>query len=143
MARTLVIDSIEAGGRTFSFNEELIVVKGKYNTVINFYRSVQNSEDKFGKNDSGYSGSFGFDRFNKDVMGEGLIEKYEKLTAVETKKAAIKDNHSYFCAYLSIWPPNVNGNSDPNNPKHIVDVFVKAEENNTKKRSYRYNHRAC
>ncbi|SHJ02756.1 hypothetical protein SAMN04488096_10724 [Mesonia phycicola] len=133
MARTLVIDTIEAAGRTFDSREELIVIKGKYNAVINFYRSVLNSEDNFGKKDTGYSGEFGFDRFNEKVMGEGLIEKYKNLASVETKKEAIKDNHSYFCAYLSIWPPNVNGNSDPKNPKHIVDVFVKAEENNTKK----------
>ncbi len=126
MARTLVVKRAKVAGRTFEMNEKLMVLKGPYRAVISFYRSQPHANGNFGKKDTAYKGEFGFDKFDEKVIAEGLIHNYKTL-GIQTKTEAIKNNHNYLCAYLSIWPPGVDGNVDSS--KSTVNLYIKAEPN--------------
>lgn len=93
---------------------------------IQFYRSKEHAVGKYGVADSSYKGSFGFDKFDKKVCAEGLIGEYQDLKGIVPKVEVISGIKKYLCAYLSIWPPNVEGNQD--NAKSKVTLYVKAEE---------------
>jgi len=98
--------------------------------VVTFYRSQSNADNKpsqkYGTKDSQYNGEFGFDRFDKKVMAEGLANKYEKLKDVEVKNKVAGDSYDYLCPYLSLYPPNVNGGINE------VTLYVKLEEDRHK-----------
>ncbi len=126
MTRTLVIKKVEAAGKTFEFNKELVVSSSPFNAVIQFYRSLPHSKGKHGKKDSLYNGEFGFDKFASSVMGEGLISTYETINTVVQKKDNIKGNNKYLCSYMTLWHPKSTGNAD--NKKSKATIYVKAED---------------
>jgi hypothetical protein len=97
-----------------------------FRSCIQFYRSKEHSEGKYGNKDLSYKGEFGFDKFDKKVCAEGLIGEYEELNSIIPKEETINNVQKYLCSYLSIWPPNVEGNL--NNTKNKVTLFVKAEK---------------
>ncbi|MEN7551861.1 hypothetical protein AAG747_28350 [Rapidithrix thailandica] len=94
--------------------------------VVDFYRSREQADGKYGKGDKSYDGAFGFDRFDEDVAAEGRINEYPKLAGIVQKDKNISGNRDYLCPYLSIWPPNVQGNM--NNTKNTVEVVVRLEK---------------
>lgn len=97
---------------------------------IDFYRSLDHANLKYGKDDTGYHGQFGFDRFDKTICGEGLNSRYQALRTIIPKNNTYKDTKVYLCPYLSIWPPNI-----PENEKNIkskVSLYVKANDANIK-----------
>ncbi|MEN7547835.1 hypothetical protein AAG747_07940 [Rapidithrix thailandica] len=94
--------------------------------VVDFYRSREQADGKYGKGDKSYDGAFGFDRFEKDVVAEGRINEYPKLAGIVQKDKNTSGNRDYLCPYLSIWPPNVQGNM--NNTKNTVEVVVRLEK---------------
>ena len=91
---------------------------------IDFYRSLDNSNGAFGSTDKEYTGKFGFDRFDKKVCGEGTFGNYEVLPTIIPKDKINSKTQKYLCSYLTIWPPNIEGN--PNNTKSKITLFVKA-----------------
>lgn len=101
-----------------------------FSGCIQFYRSKEHAGGKYGVADSSYKGLFGFDKFDKKVCAEGLIGEYQDLKSIVPKTEVISGMKKYLCAYLSIWPPNVEGNQD--NAKSKVTLYVKAEEAITK-----------
>lgn len=95
--------------------------------VVVFYRSkinatLKNKKNVYGNKDSEYDGSFGFDRYDQDIMAEGLITNYEKLEDVETKRDTTSTSNDYLCSYLSLFPPNTDGRLD------TVILYVQLEE---------------
>lgn len=126
MTRTLVIKRVEAAGKTFEFNKELVVSSSPFNAVIQFYRSLPHSRGNQGKSDASYNGEFGFDKFNESLMGEGLISTYQTINTVAQKKENIKGNNKYLCSYMTIWHPKSVGNAD--NKKSKATIYIKAEE---------------
>ncbi len=102
--------------------------------VVVFYRSQLNADnkpnEKYGTKDTQYNGEFGFDRFDKKIIAEGLATEYEKLKGVEVKDPVAGNSHEYLCPYLSLYPPNVTGNL--NNTKSNVTLYVKLEEDKEK-----------
>lgn len=133
MTRTLVIKRVESAGKTFEFNKELVVSSNRFNAVIQFYRSLHHSEGKHGDNDKSYKGEFGFDKFNKSIMAEGLISTYETIGTVVQKNENIKGNHKYLCSYMTIWHPTSVGNAD--NKKSKATIYIKAEEGGWEKQA--------
>ena len=99
--------------------------------IVTFYRSALNADDKaYGTKDTQYHGDFGFDRFDKKVIAEGLANNYESLDGVEEKKPVEGNSHKYLCPYLSLYPPNVTGNLD--SIKSKVTLYVRLEEDKDK-----------
>lgn len=131
MTRILVIKRVEAAGKTFEFNKELVVSSSPFNAVIQFYRSLPHSKGKHGKEDSSYNGAFGFDKFDSSVMGKGLISTYETINTVAQKKENIEDNNKYLCSYMTLWHPKSVGNAE--NKKSKATIYVKAEEGDWEK----------
>lgn len=97
-----------------------------FSACIQFYRSKEHSKRKYGNLDKSYKGEFGFDKFDDKVCAEGLLSEYQSLDTIIPKEETINDIRKYLCAYLSIWPPNVEGNLD--NKKSTVTLYVKAEK---------------
>ncbi|MBC9934830.1 PAAR-like protein [Chitinophaga qingshengii] len=93
---------------------------------IRFYRSADNAGGAFGMKDNGYNGEFGFDAFNKATCAEGLIGEYQELIGITPAEDAISGVAKYLCPYLSIWPPDVEGNTD--NKKSTVTLYVNAQK---------------
>ena len=81
-----------------------------FQAVVTFHRSQLHMEGNYGKNDTQYKGTFGFDRFDKKVMGQGLAEDYARVEGIKTKKPVAGNSHQHRCAYLSLYPPNTKGN---------------------------------
>lgn len=115
--------------------------------VVSFYRSKDHAstltpldfgviKHNYGAADPLYGGEFGFDFFDKDVIAEGLSQYYKVLPDIErekdegkkTKKETFNGSYAYLCPYLSIWPPNVDGNMDEKNKKHIVTLYARLEK---------------
>ncbi|WP_338790940.1 hypothetical protein [Bernardetia sp. MNP-M8] len=109
--------------------------------VVSFYRSKDHAntefgEQKYGAADPLYRGEFGFDFFDKQVIAEGLSQHYKVLSGIErekdegkkTKKETFTGSYAYLCPYLSIWPPNVDGNTEEKNKKHIVTLYARLEK---------------
>ncbi|HEX8576477.1 MAG TPA: hypothetical protein VF677_09300 [Flavobacterium sp.] len=118
-------------GITFGSNPEAAppfpVYENKiFTACIQFYRSIDHSFHRYGKDDPSYKGEFGFDKFDKDVCAEGLIGEYQPLTTVVPKDEPIRGVKKYLCPYLSVWPPGVDGN--PGDKKSKVTLYVKAEK---------------
>lgn len=119
--------------------------KPHINAVVSFYRSKEQAIGKFGVNDTSYNGEFGFDKFNKKVVAEGLIENYTRLTDVQTEVETVEGNNDYVCPYLSIWPPSVKGNIDNSKSKVTLyvqlekDINFKNEDQNNKKANITFN----
>ncbi len=95
--------------------------------VVVFYRSKINAtfKDKknvYGNKDTEYDGSFGFDRYDQDIMAEGLVTDYEELEDVQTKRDTTSNSNNYLCPYLSLFPPNTDGNLD------TVTLYAQLEE---------------
>lgn len=97
-----------------------------FTACIQFYRSKEQSRHLYGNKDVAYKGEFGFDKFDKEVCAEGLIGEYQEFNDVAPFDETIKGIKKYLCSYLSIWPPNVEGNLD--NKKSKVTLYVKAEK---------------
>ena len=97
-----------------------------FTACIQFYRSKDQSLHRYGKDDPSYKGEFGFDKFDKEVCAEGLIGDYQQLNTVVPDNEPVRGVKKYLCAYLSIWPPGVEGNLDSRKSK--VTLYVKAEK---------------
>jgi Metallo-peptidase family M12B Reprolysin-like len=108
-------------------------LKTNQNTIftacIQFYRSKEHAQRNYGNKDTSYNGEFGFDKFDQKVCAEGLIGEYQELNGIIPDKETINGIKKYLCAYLSIWPPSVEGNL--NSAKSKVKLYVKAEKAST------------
>ena len=78
--------------------------------VVSFYRSKKHAEGKYGKDDPLYKGEYGFDRFDEDVMAEGLVNEYDFVKGVEADEEVVDGDHRHPCSYISLYPPNPDGN---------------------------------
>lgn len=94
---------------------------------IDFYRSFENSKNEFGSKDTGYNGGFGFDRFNSKNCSESWSKEYQKLSTILPEDLE-GTGKKYFCGYLSIWPPKIEGNTD--DKKSTIPLIVKANKAN-------------
>ncbi|MEN7551822.1 hypothetical protein AAG747_28155 [Rapidithrix thailandica] len=94
--------------------------------VVSFFRSKDHANGKYGDRDNFYRGTFGFDRFDNKVIAEGLVEHYPPLEGIETDRKTVENSRAYFCPYLSLWPPQVDGNQD--SAKSKVSIFVRLEK---------------
>ena len=100
----------------------------KFIACIDFYRSREHSEGKYGKLDTQYNGEFGFDRFDSKVCAEGLFSEYEKIRTVLTSENTYGKEKVYLCPYLSIWPPEIKVDGKTIKKKNEVTLFVKANK---------------
>ena len=100
----------------------------KFIACIDFYRSREHSEGKYGKLDTQYNGEFGFDRFDSKVCAEGLFSEYEKIRTVLTSENTYGKEKVYLCPYLSIWPPEIEVDGKTIKKKNEVTLFVKANK---------------
>ncbi|WP_338790394.1 hypothetical protein [Bernardetia sp. MNP-M8] len=118
----------EVGNESNSFiNNPLQLSKSPH--IVSFYRSQIQAEKKsssYGSNDTSYNGEFGFDRFDDSVVADGMMKHYEILKEVESDEKTYKKDHSYLCPYLSLWPPNVEGNKK--NTKNKAKIYVALEK---------------
>ena len=101
--------------------------------IVSFYRSQDhagtvNNRGKvncnYGAADS-YKGEFGFDFFDKEVIAEGLSQHYKMLSGIEKADETFGDSKAYLCPYLSIWPPQVDGNMK--DKKSTVTLYARLE----------------
>lgn len=79
--------------------------------VVSFYRSKEHAMGNYGAKDTGYTGTFGFDRFDTKVMAEGMVNEYAVVAGVESRQETVDGDHRHLCSYLSLYPPNANGNT--------------------------------
>ncbi|WP_438710671.1 hypothetical protein ACSTS3_18125 [Aquimarina muelleri] len=79
--------------------------------VVSFYRSKEHAMGNYGAKDTGYTGTFGFDRFDTKVMAEGMVNEYAVVAGVESQQKTVDGDHRHLCSYLSLYPPNANGNT--------------------------------
>ncbi|MEN7547800.1 hypothetical protein AAG747_07765 [Rapidithrix thailandica] len=95
--------------------------------IVSFYRSQIQAKNSLnsGEYDTAYTGTFGFDRFDASIMSSGLVKEYTKLNGIETHKPSVKSekDHSYYCPYLSLWPPNIAGVNSAN-------IYIGLEKSN-------------
>lgn len=99
--------------------------------VVSFYRSKEHAEGKYGADDKTYKGNFGFDRFDKDVMGQGLASEYEVVEGVKTKKETVNADKRHLASYISLYP---SGKPSPGH-KSEVEVIVRLEKSDKYKNS--------
>ncbi len=79
--------------------------------VVSFYRSKEHAMGNYGAKDTSYTGTFGFDRFDTKVMAEGMVNEYAIVAGVESQQKTVDGDHRHLCSYLSLYPPNANGNT--------------------------------
>src|SRR5690554_561465 len=71
-----------------------------FDCVAQFYRSKEQMEGKLGVNDVGYTGSFGFQRYNESTDGDGKLSlKYFPDFVID------RNNNKYKLPFLSLWSP--------------------------------------
>lgn len=129
-ANGIITQTGEENGVTFGTPKDAPPFPLYENTIftacIQFYRSKEQARNLYGNKDTAYKGEFGFDKFDNKVCADGLIGEYQPLNDVVPFDETIRGIKKYLCAYLSIWPPNVEGNLD--NKKSKVTLYVKAEK---------------
>jgi len=119
----------EQGNETGEYIAEAVGRQNeKFIACIDFYRSREHSEGKYGKLDTQYNGEFGFDRFDSKVCAEGLFSEYEKIRTVLTSENTYGKEKVYLCPYLSIWPPEIKVDGKTIKKKNEVTLFVKANK---------------
>jgi len=119
----------EQGNETGEYIAEAVGRQNeKFIACIDFYRSREHSEGKYGKLDTQYNGEFGFDRFDSKVCAEGLFSEYEKIRTVLTSENTYGKEKVYLCPYLSIWPPEIEVDGKTIKKKNEVTLFVKANK---------------
>ena len=111
----------ESGNPDNSFAKKPLAAVDPF--LVDFYRSKEQSQSKYGSQDTTYNGEFGFDRFNSSIMAEGLRSNFIEDTTITRKRGTDK---SYLCPYLSLWPPAVTGNL--NNAKSSATIYVALEK---------------
>ncbi len=89
--------------------------------AVSFYRSQQHLAGNYGVKDTDYTGTFGFDRFDKKIMGEGLAEDYARVAEIKTAEKVAGNSYQHLCAYISLYPPNTEGN------KTTATVYAKLQ----------------
>lgn len=72
--------------------------------TVQFYRSIEQSISKFGKEDQSYLGQFGYDLYNNEYCPKDSIKTYYDLTG----NFITTDSSEYICPYISIWPKSIN-----------------------------------
>lgn len=72
--------------------------------TVQFYRSIEQSQNKFGKEDLTYVGQFGYDLYNKDYCPKDSISKYYDLAG----NLITTNSSEYISPYISIWPKSIN-----------------------------------
>lgn len=101
--------------------------KYKLEGDITFYRSKTsmkdklNNYDKLGKEDSTYTGLFGFDKYNVEHSLTGSIINYINK---EGKRITDKQYKGYSCPYISIWPFKLR------KEKSSIFLYVSTDNNN-------------
>lgn len=71
-----------------------------FDCVAQFYRSKEQMEGKTGVDDTGYTGSFGFHRYNESTDGDGQLSlKYFPDFEIN------RSNKNYKTPFLSLWSP--------------------------------------
>ena len=119
----------EQGNETGEYIAEAVGRQNeKFIACIDFYRSREHSEGKYGKLDTQYNGEFGFDRFDSKVCAEGLFSEYEKIRTVLTSENTYGKEKVYLCPYLSIWSPEIKVDGKTIKKKNEVTLFVKANK---------------
>lgn len=105
---TLSYEDIEPERKDDDFLEKIevfikTVSKGSlknFDCVAQFYRSKEQMEDNLGINDVGYTGSFGFQRYNESTDGDGQLSlKYFPDFVID------KNNTKYKIPFLFLWSP--------------------------------------
>lgn len=100
-----------------------------FKAIVHFFRSKEQINGKYGTEDTTYTGEFGFDKYDAKIHPKGFQVYYEKSPSLVSKKE-VMGTKSYICPYISLWPPNVEGNT--NSKKSKATLFIKAYESNTK-----------
>ncbi|WP_370398548.1 hypothetical protein [Tenacibaculum dicentrarchi] len=100
------------------------ISKSPFIASVQFYRSKKQAESIYGIKDTAYKGDFGFDKFDTEIHGEGLVQYYKKFRAVPlNKKDQKKKNYLSYIPYLSIWPPG-----NPAGLPTKVTLYLQARE---------------
>lgn len=94
----------------------------KFEGTIQFFRSIPQSQGKLGKEDTSYTGQFGFDLYNKEHCPKGGVIYYLDK---DGKTIEDKNYSAYVSSYLSIWPPKVD------KEKSSVILYAKANDNSS------------
>ncbi len=105
------------------------ILSATFIAAIQFYRSKEHIDGKYGTKDSSYKGAFGFDKFDPKIHAEGLAQYYQKLGSIQPTKKVLEQN-IYFCPHISLWPPQPNKN--PSRASSKATLYIQAEEATTK-----------
>lgn len=68
---------------------------------VDIFRSNSQNPDNFGKKDSGYKGTFGFDRYNENTSGKGK----QSVSGFDVMHF---NGIKYYTPWISLWPPKQN-----------------------------------
>ncbi|WP_064968111.1 hypothetical protein [Tenacibaculum ovolyticum] len=117
-------------GTTGDIPEPVEILSTDFMAAIQFYRTKEHAEGNYGTKDSSYKGEFGFDGFDAEVHAKGMSQYYKKLASIQPKAKEL-GRHTYYCPYISLWPPQPDKN--PSGAVSSVTLYIKAEEAIVKK----------